>query len=109
MISYLNLRSLNKRATLDQNMLYKHSLQLHKVYNLREPFIGWLTLNFMQTLTSRQTTFYALKSNNYKVGTNLLFTGCNKEPHLATIFHVLNSIPIIQILKVIKYHNDCYV
>ena len=53
-----NLHISNKSATPDQYMLYKHSLQLFKVFNLKEPINDWLTLNFTQTLTSRQTTFY---------------------------------------------------
>ena len=66
----------SKRATLDQYMLYKHSVKLCKFYNHKKPIFDWLTINFMQTVvTSRQTTLFAVKSNKLCVGNNLL---CNQ-------------------------------
>ena len=73
-ISFNELHKLNKRATPNQLQLYKHSLLLYRVLNHREPSNDWLMLNFNQTLTSRQSTFRTICSNNFKVGNNLL---CN--------------------------------
>ena len=36
----------NKRATRDQYILYKHSLQLYKVFIFEDPINDWITLNF---------------------------------------------------------------
>ena len=45
MVSFQNLHATNIRATTDQYMFYKHSLQLYKVFKYMEPLsIGWLTL-----------------------------------------------------------------
>ena len=46
----------------------KSNLLLYKVLNLKELVTNWLTLNFTQTLMSRQTKFIALRSNNFQSG-----------------------------------------
>ena len=48
---------------------------LYKVLNLKDLIADWLTLNLTQTVMSRQTKFIAMRSNNFKVGNNLL---CNR-------------------------------
>ena len=52
--------------------MYKHAILLHKLYNGNLQKADWLDLNFNQILTSRQTTFKIIKSNNYLVGNNLI-------------------------------------
>ena len=74
-ISFEELHVLNQRATPTQIMQYKHSLLLYKLYNRKEPIQEWVMLNFQQTLGSRQTNFNIIRSNNYKIGNNLL---CNR-------------------------------
>ena len=73
--SFEDLHKLNQRATPTQIMQYKHSLLLYKLYNRKEPIQEWVNLNFQQTLSSRQTKFGITRSNNYKIGNNLL---CNR-------------------------------
>ena len=73
--SFEDLHILNQRATPTQIMQYKHSLLLYKLYNRKEPIQEWVTLNFQQTLGSQQTKFNITRSNNYKIGNNLL---CNR-------------------------------
>ena len=43
--------------------------------NKAEPVKDWITLNFNISLTSRQTTFSTIRSNNFEIGGNLL---CNR-------------------------------
>ena len=53
-------------------MIYKHAIQLYKIYNATEFTLNWSILNFNQIITSRQNTFMTLKSNERKVGNNIL-------------------------------------
>ena len=71
MISFIDLHKLNKRATPNQLLNYKHALLLYNVYNENQPSAEWLALNFNQIITSRQTSFQIFKLNNYKVGVNI--------------------------------------
>ena len=73
--SFQDLHSLNNRATQNQLMLYKHALLIFKLYNRKEPIQERVNLNFQQMLTSRQTNFKSIHSNNYTIGNNLL---CNR-------------------------------
>ena len=52
--------------------MYKHAILLHKLYNGNLQKADWLDLNFNQNLTSRQTMFNIIKTNNYLVGNNIL-------------------------------------
>ena len=70
--SFINVHRACKRATPNQFIIYKHSILLHKLYNLHSPKLDWVDLNFNQTFTSRQTTFNTIKSNNFLIGNNLL-------------------------------------
>ena len=72
MISFKNIHKMNNRAMPEAIMHYKHAIQLFKIYNSNEFTFNWLLLNFNQIFNSRQTTFKAFKSNNAKVGLNLL-------------------------------------
>ena len=55
-------------------MEYKHAIVLHNIYNNQIPKDDWVDLNFNQILTSRQTKFQTLKSNNFKVVNNKLIS-----------------------------------
>ena len=70
--SLVNIHKSCKTAHPEQNILYKHSILLHKLYNTQCPEADWIELNYNQTLTSRETTFRIIKSNNFLVGNNLL-------------------------------------
>ena len=48
------------------------ALQLLKLYNLNDHSLEWTSSNVNQILTSRQTHLSILKSNNRKVGLNIL-------------------------------------
>ena len=52
--------------------MYKHAIQLFKIYNATEYTMDWSILNFNQIFTSRQSSFMMLKSNEKKVGINIL-------------------------------------
>ena len=71
-MSYNELHTLNSRATPQMLMNYKHALMLHKIYNKNEPPQDWMSLNFEQALTSRQTYFLAIGTPNFKIGNNIL-------------------------------------
>ena len=53
-------------------MTYKIAIQLHKLYNTTNPSLDWISLNFDQILTTRQTNFLISKRNKHKVGLNIL-------------------------------------
>ena len=72
MISFENIHKMNNRATPDSFMIYKYAIQLHKLYNENEHSFEWVNLNINQILTSRQTNFLIMKTNNNKVGLNIL-------------------------------------
>ena len=57
------------------------SLLLYLTFNNKIPETDWLSLNFDQILTSRQSNFLTQKTNNYNVGLNI---SSNK-------FYVLNG------------------
>jgi hypothetical protein len=71
-ISFVTLHRIHDRATPDQMLKYKHALMLHSLYNNNKPSMEWLMQNFQQILTSRQTNFEFLKTNQYRVGLNIL-------------------------------------
>ena len=62
-------------------MLYKASLELHKVFNQNDPIIKIETIClFEQTVcTRRQLTFEIYRNNAYKIGMN---TAANKFYHI---------------------------
>ena len=60
------------RATPENMMLYKHAIQLFKLYNSDDHNIEWSYLNDQQILTSRQTTFAICKGHKTRVGLNAL-------------------------------------
>ena len=72
--SFIDIHKSCDRATPNQMMNYKHAILLHKLYNNNQPSADWVDLNIQQILTSRQTEFNILKSNNFLVGNNLLAT-----------------------------------
>ena len=82
MISFENIRKMNKRATPNTFMIYKCAIQLFKLYNAKEHSLEWVKLNVNQILTSRQMNFLIMKTNNNKVGLNIL----------TNRLHVLNGI-----------------
>ena len=48
------------------------SIQLFKLHISKEHSLEWISLNLNQILTSPQTTFSIMKTNNRKVGLNVL-------------------------------------
>ena len=80
-MSFAELHKINNRATPKQMCEYSHALQLHKLINLELPKADWLDLNFQQVFGGRTRTFNFAKTNNYKIGLNLI---CNR-------FHSLNG------------------
>ena len=74
-MSYLDLHSINNRATPAQMGNYKLALLLYKLLNEEIPNINWLDANFQQNLNARNNTYKFFKTNNYKVGDNII---CNR-------------------------------
>ena len=60
------------RATPEKLMTYKLALQLYKTYNIAVPSIDWMNINFNSINNFRQTKFAINKTNNLKVGMNVL-------------------------------------
>ena len=80
-MSFAELHKINNRATPKQMCEYSHALQLYKLISLELPKADWLDLNFQQVFGGRTRTFNFAKTNNYKIGLNLI---CNR-------FHSLNG------------------
>ena len=74
MESYINVHKSCERALPSQIIEYKLAIVLHNVYNNQILKDDWVDLNFNQILTSRQTKFKTLKSNNFKVRNNKLIS-----------------------------------
>ena len=61
---------------------YKLSILLHKLYNSEHQNTDWRDLANLIIITRRQTKFRTFKSNNYKIGMNVLINR----------FHSLNDL-----------------
>ena len=72
LMSYKNLHEMAGRATPDQLLNYKLSLQLYKTFHHRIPSQDWVSINFNYVHTSRQTHFITLKSNRLRLGMNII-------------------------------------
>ena len=72
MISFENIHKMNNRSIPEAFMTHKIAIQLHKLFNASNPTLDWISLNFDQILTTRQTQFLISKSNKHKVGLNIL-------------------------------------
>ena len=72
MTSFVNIHTMNERAIPESILLYKLSIQLFKLYNSNDHTLKWISLNWNQILTSRQSTFLIMKTNEKKVGLNNL-------------------------------------
>ena len=59
-------KEINKSATPNKFMSYKHSLLLHRLYNTQEPKAEWTSLNFNQQFSSRSNLFGVVKTNELK-------------------------------------------
>ena len=71
-----------------------HAIQLHKLFNLYEPPLDWLALNFFQRTSSRPTCFSISVSSNYKIGNNILsnlLSILNKKIDLTWLYQLLRS------------------
>ena len=71
-ISFVRLHEMYNRATPEKILLYKYSLELHKLFNTNEYNSEWVYFNLNQKYTSRQSKFITRKSNQKKVGLNAL-------------------------------------
>ena len=70
-----------KHALPEQMILFRHAILLYKLYNIAIPEMESTAINFQQLLTSRQTNFSVVKSNQKRVGNNILGNG----------LHILNN------------------
>ena len=80
------------RATPIQVMRYKLALCLHKLYNSDYNSIEFLSLNFKQVITGRQTKFKCFEDNNTKMGLNTL----------SNCLYVLNDLIPLDLLNMSK-------
>ena len=77
--------------------VYKHSIQLHKLYNSTNQSIEWLHLNTQQNFNSRVTKFLISNSGKFKIGNNILtnrLTCLNNKIELDWLNLSLNSFKI---------------
>ena len=76
-ISYKKLHERHRRATPQEMMKYKLSLQLHKAYNDQNHGEVWLHLNFQQQFGQRKQFFNIFDMSSHKVGKILLTNRLN--------------------------------
>ena len=70
--SFETIHNLTKWATPLQITIYKHALQLYKLYNTNIMTEDWISLNHQQVSNGRNEKFQVFNISNYKVGQNLL-------------------------------------
>ena len=71
-MSYEAIHNLAKRGTPTQMSMYKHAIQLNKLYNSNNMSDDWISLNDQQIFNSRNDHFQIYTKSNYKVGRNLI-------------------------------------
>ena len=81
-ISFIAIHKECKQFTPTQMAHYKLSILLHKLYNSEHQNTDWRDLANLIIITRRQTKFRTFKSNNYKIGMNVLINR----------FHSLNDL-----------------
>ena len=89
-VSFIRLHEMYNRATPEKFVLYKHALQLFKLFNTNDHTTEWVELNFNQINTSRHLNFITCKSNLKKVGLNAL---ANR------LYIINNQIPLTMLNK----------
>ena len=75
--SFEALHGRAKSATPKNYLLYKHAQMLHKLYNQVEPDIEWISLNFQHQFSMRRGHIIVAKTNNIRVGENILVNRLN--------------------------------
>ena len=70
-MSFIQIHTLNNRATPNQLMLYKHALLLYKIWNDKIYSDDWLSLNFQQNFNVRNSTVKLIDTSNLKIGKNI--------------------------------------
>ena len=67
-----NIHLINKRAAPEKMCLYKHSIQLFKLYNSTQQSTEWLHLNLQQNFNSRVNKFLISNYGQFKIGKNIM-------------------------------------
>ena len=70
MMSFDQIHAINKRATPNQILKYKHSLLLYKIWNDSIYSQEWLALNFQQNFNARTHTVMIYDTSKTKIGKN---------------------------------------
>ena len=71
-MSFENIHLINKRAAPEKMCLYKHSIQLFKLYNSTQQSTEWLHLNLQQNFNSRVNKFLISNYGQFKIGKNIM-------------------------------------
>jgi hypothetical protein len=106
MISYASLHKMANRATPEMFLKYKMSLLLYRTFNNEIPETDWLSLNFDQIITSRQSVILGHKTNNYNVELNISsnkFCVLNGKITLDWLNLPINSFKILCKQKFLSY------
>ena len=76
----------------DKFMLYKHAIDLHKLFNIQQLPLAWVALNFDQTISRRRTHFTTSSSSNNILSNSLTILGNKIE--LAWLNHSMPAFKI---------------
>ena len=72
LISYVRLHQRFKFPTPDNMIMYKSAILLFKLFNHQEPSTEWIPLNNQIITGTRQSLFEIIRTNNHKIGNNIL-------------------------------------
>ena len=75
------------------------NILLNKLYNTQSPETEWIALNFQQILTTRQTKFLVIKTNNKRIGNNIVINRLhvlNNKINLSDLNESLSSFKVKQ-------------
>ena len=64
------MHAINKRATPNMMMKYKHCLELYRLYNSGNGSEDWLDLHFQQNFNNRNDSVNMINNSRLKIGKN---------------------------------------
>ena len=83
-ISY-DLHDVNKRATPEKMMIYKMSIQLHKIYNSQSTNENWIDLHFQQNFNERNDKVQIFDNLKLRIEKNKMHRGLYGRPSIIRV------------------------
>ena len=96
-VSFITLHHQNARATPDQMLKFKLSIQLYKTFNTQQPPLEWVSLNDNIITNRRLIYFETIEQSTSKIGKNFLsnrFKYLNREIPLTWLNQSLDTFKV---------------